>query len=323
MRDPITVIEAAYRVDGSLESWLENLAKAAAGAFGSTQGAMAFQYDASGGDWVHVSNLVVHGLPPAFHAEFFNQPDLSGEKARRTVKIFTTCQFDSMHALVDSYAPTLVEVLNRHHIEDMACINATDPTARGCAIAVADRSGPYPSRTVHAWRRLAAHIAAGHRLRRMLDAVAPVSPLEHVRTEAVLTPNGKVEHAVGAAEPRAARRALQDALVRMDRARSRSESDMRAIELWRALVSGRWSIVEHFDSDGKRYYLAHKNDPELARDRALTPREQQVLGYAELGHSNKLIAYSLGLAVSTVSTLLSNARRKLGPSLELMRSAAD
>ena len=95
------------------------------------------------------------------------------------------------------------------------------------------------------------------------------------------------------------------------------------VELWRALISGRWSVVEHFERDGKRYYLAHKNDPELAADRALTPRERQVFGYAELGHSDKLIAYSLGLSLSTVSTLLSSARRKLGASLELIRSSGE
>ena len=50
----------------------------------------------------------------------------------------------------------------------------------------------------------------------------------------------------------------------------------------------------------------------LAPDRALTPRERQVLGYAELGHSNKLIAYSLGLAPSTVATVLGKARKKIG-----------
>jgi DNA-binding CsgD family transcriptional regulator len=323
MRDPIAVIEAAYQVDGSPQSWLQDLAKTAAKAFGSTHGAMAFEWDASSGDWVHVNNLVVHGLPPAFPAQFFNQPDMTGEQALRTVQIFTTCRFDSMHALVDPYAPPLTALLNQFGIEDMACINATDPTGRGCAIAVADRAGPYPARTVHAWRRISAHIAAGHRLRRTLEAITQGRPIDSDCTEAILRPNGTIEHAVGPAEPRAARKALQDALVKIDHARSRRESDVQSIELWRALVSGRWSIVEHFDSDGKRYYLAHKNDPELAKDRALTPREQQVLGYADLGHSNKLIAYSLGLAVSTVSTLLSSARRKLGSQLDLLRPSAE
>jgi DNA-binding NarL/FixJ family response regulator len=131
------------------------------------------------------------------------------------------------------------------------------------------------------------------------------------RAEAILSPDGKVEHAQGAGEPRAARNALRAALVRIDAARSEQVDGERSVDLWRGLVSGRWSLVEHFERDGRRYYLAQKNDPELASDRALTPRERQVLGYAELGNSNKLIGYALGLSSSTVATVLSRAKRKL------------
>jgi DNA-binding CsgD family transcriptional regulator len=49
-----------------------------------------------------------------------------------------------------------------------------------------------------------------------------------------------------------------------------------------------------------------------ARSSFLTEREQQVLSFAEFGLSNKLIAHSLGLSISTVSTTLTRARRKLG-----------
>jgi DNA-binding CsgD family transcriptional regulator len=59
--------------------------------------------------------------------------------------------------------------------------------------------------------------------------------------------------------------------------------------------------------------LAYRNDPDLQPTKALSKREQQVLAYAALGQSNKLIAYSLGLSLSSVSTLLARARRKLGP----------
>jgi DNA-binding CsgD family transcriptional regulator len=44
--------------------------------------------------------------------------------------------------------------------------------------------------------------------------------------------------------------------------------------------------------------------------RGLSSRERQVLSLVDLGQSNKLIAYSLGLSVSTVSTTLTRARRK-------------
>jgi DNA-binding CsgD family transcriptional regulator len=42
----------------------------------------------------------------------------------------------------------------------------------------------------------------------------------------------------------------------------------------------------------------------------LTERQRQILHYAELGHSNKLIAHLLGLAPSTVSTLLHRALKR-------------
>jgi DNA-binding NarL/FixJ family response regulator len=100
--------------------------------------------------------------------------------------------------------------------------------------------------------------------------------------------------------------------VRIDAARSERDDAEHSVELWRGLVAGRWSLVEHFERDGRRYFLAHKNDPELAPDRRLSPREAQVLAYAELGYSNKLIAYSLGLSSSTVATVLGKARRKVG-----------
>jgi DNA-binding CsgD family transcriptional regulator len=45
---------------------------------------------------------------------------------------------------------------------------------------------------------------------------------------------------------------------------------------------------------------------------SLTLREREVLACANLGHSNKLIAFELGLATSTVAVHLSRARTKLG-----------
>jgi DNA-binding CsgD family transcriptional regulator len=87
-----------------------------------------------------------------------------------------------------------------------------------------------------------------------------------------------------------------------------------AVAAWKGLVSTRWSLVDHFESDGKRYVLAHRNDVALSGFEALTARERQALGFAALGHGNKLIAYELGVAPSTVAVLLHRAARKLGAS---------
>jgi DNA-binding NarL/FixJ family response regulator len=122
-----------------------------------------------------------------------------------------------------------------------------------------------------------------------------------------------VEHATGVATTPAARGALTLGARAVDRARGalRRRDPGEAVEVWRGLVAGRWSLVDQVDTDGRRYLIAHRNDPTTPDLRALTAREQQVVGYADLGHSNKLIAYELGLSPSTVGVLLKGARMKL------------
>lgn len=310
-RDSVSVIEAAYRIEGSATDWLQGLAVAASAAFGGTGGALAFLYDASPGDWIHVHGMSEHDLPAEFAQRLFDQRDAPPESAVAMARVFATVRFASMRSQIAAVTPIFDQVMARFGIEDMACVNAIDPTRTGCVLCMPDRLRRYSPRTLYTWHRLAAHIAAGNRLRRRLEALAASGADATTSAEAVLTHTGRVEHAIGAALPRSARNALRDALVKIDATRSRREPPERAVDLWRGLVSGRWSLVEHFERDGRRYFLAHKNDPELGGQLALTTRERQVLAYAELGHSNKLIAYSLGLSVSTVSTLLSRARRKL------------
>lgn len=316
-RHAISLIESAYRLDLPTESWLEGIAAAASEALGSKQGAMAFRYDASSKDWIHVNSLAMSGLAPEFVGAFFNQPDWPPEVRQGIIRALHAVRFGSTMALFERVggAAVMQQLLDRYGIDDLLAIKGLDPLGRGCGLLVATSRARYSPRTTHLWHRLAAHISAGNRLRSALDALAAAGVVDPVnRAEAVLSPNGNVDHATGAAEPRAARQALRDALVRIDQARSVRDDAHQSVELWRGLVAGRWSLVEHFERDGRRYYLAHKNDPELAPDRALTQRELQVLGYAELGSSNKLIAYALGLSSSTVSTLLAKARRKLGVS---------
>jgi DNA-binding CsgD family transcriptional regulator len=180
-----------------------------------------------------------------------------------------------------------------------------------------------PRREVDVWGMCAAHIGAALRLRRTLceDPFADA--------EAVLEPSGAFAHAESPAQPSSARAALRDAVIASERARGsmrRAEPD-RALELWQALVAGRWSLIEHFDTDGHRYLVARKNDPAVADPRGLSLRERQVAAYAALGHPVKLIGYELGLAPSTVSKHLKCAMTKLGVSapaelMQVVRGAA-
>jgi DNA-binding CsgD family transcriptional regulator len=106
---------------------------------------------------------------------------------------------------------------------------------------------------------------------------------------------------------------LRRAAKAIDRARSKARSNEdEALGLWQGLVAGRWSLVEQFDSDGRRFLVARRNDPQVTDPRALGLRERQVLAYVAMGHPAKLIAYALGVAPSLVSLTRRTAMRKLG-----------
>jgi DNA-binding NarL/FixJ family response regulator len=89
----------------------------------------------------------------------------------------------------------------------------------------------------------------------------------------------------------------------------------------RALLGGRWSVLDRFERDGRTYLVAVRTAGLVE----LTPRETQVVRLMALGHSNKSIAYELGLAWSTIRVLVHRAARKLHARTrrELERMARD
>ena len=79
-------------------------------------------------------------------------------------------------------------------------------------------------------------------------------------------------------------------------------------ERWRAITS-------HLASGRRtRFLVAKPNPPRPPAVPQLTPRERAVVALAVLGRSNKLIAYELGLSLSSVGTYLQRAQRRLGVS---------
>jgi DNA-directed RNA polymerase specialized sigma24 family protein len=311
VRDPLSVVEAAYGVESGGE-WLQRVAASAAAAFDGVGGAMAILYDSRNDDGVDFVGIACHEMSMEIPRALFPRAPRSAEVQARITHAFRAVHFGTFLGQMVACRPEYAVEVPRLGFDDMAFVNAIDPTGLGCVIYLPDRARSYPPRLLQTWRRLGAHIASGNRLRRLLATLSGATNDLPATVEAVLNPEGRIEHAVGRARTRPARELLQDALVRIDRARTGRADGERAVGLWRGLVDGRWSVVEHFERDGRRYFLAHRNQPELQRDRALTEREQQVLAYATLGHSNKLIAYSLGLSLSTVGAHLAQARKKLG-----------
>jgi DNA-binding CsgD family transcriptional regulator len=169
------------------------------------------------------------------------------------------------------------------------------------------------------WKMVAAHLSSGLRLRHALRAQrAEEEPggtaLPH-GADAVIDPRTFVlADASGPARTKSASAVLRQAARRVDRARAeltKSDPD-EALSAWQALISARWSMVDWFDSDGRRYILAVPNEPDIGDPRMLTQREGQVASYAALGASRKLISFRLGISKARVTVHLRSAMQKLG-----------
>jgi DNA-binding NarL/FixJ family response regulator len=79
-----------------------------------------------------------------------------------------------------------------------------------------------------------------------------------------------------------------------------------------ALSGGQWEIVDQFDQSGRRYIVAVREPHVEPRPRRLTEREASVVMLVARGYSNKLVAYELGLSVSTVAGHIAMAMARLG-----------
>lgn len=165
-------------------------------------------------------------------------------------------------------------------------------------------------------RRLRIHVEASFRLR----VLPPTSAV------AIIHPDGRVVHAEGDALERPVRARLRVQAAAIERARSprQREDPHRALAVWRALVDGRWSVVERTDPDGQRFYYAFENAPEMQLQRGLTPTESSVLRAALRGRSDGDIAYEIGRSRSRVSNVLAAAAERLGFSgrQDMLRIAA-
>src|SRR5262245_27886297 len=69
--------------------------------------------------------------------------------------------------------------------------------------------------------------------------------------------------------------ALRQALARIDATRSERVDAQCSLDLWLSLTAGGWSVVEHFERDGRVYCLLHEDDRESRQAARLTQREHE------------------------------------------------
>ncbi len=313
--DSVSVIESAYAGDLPDGEWIRRLCETAWSAFGIGTGCTVYDYDFSGSkpevrhlhttegaafQSLHDVRAIATGLPLALVHELHSpSPPVAMLNSILGVR--------PADYPLQPHAQTWID----NGIEDCLGVRAGGQDGRGVIVSfpVTARFKRPAWNTCQALERVAAHIGAAYRLRTYSEAGATPDS-----ASAVLTPAAKVEHLGDESGVRECSGALIDAVRRMERARlgpGREDASASLAE-WRALVQGKWSVVDFVDRDGKRFILARRNELRGRDLMAITDVERQVLELVSLGHSNKYIAYELGLAPSSVAGHVKRGLRRLG-----------
>jgi DNA-binding NarL/FixJ family response regulator len=312
--DPIGLVEMAYRLDGTLVDWLHRLARESQPMLGNVN-MVAYTVVPSPEDGrLHLGDIAVAQDGAAIPGEQV-VADVRQTLQNTWPGSFTLLmRLGTVISLADAYAETrpggfVGPDMAQKGIRDVVLVVAAQPGPAAVVLGAGQRSVVTVTASMtQRWERIAAHVTAGHRLK--TKGLVGVEPGPD---DAILETTNRVAHAGGSAQSRDVQDRLREAARAMDRAKSSARrNSAEALELWQALVLGRWSLVDQFDSDGRRYLIARKNEPWVVDPRKLTQRERQVVAYAALGKGNKLIGYSLGLSTSTVATHLASAMKKLG-----------
>ena len=309
-KDWISLIEASYDLDGTDESWMRRVLDRAVPMFdrGIVPTIAIYRFTPTTLEFEHIA---VKG--PRIFRHFLRAGAHSSREAVDLV-YRSGRSFGTMSDVVFSRHPeqrAVMRTITGGLLKDIIALVGHSGMGRAVMMGVSFTESITPTRQERErWPLVASHLGAGMRLR----SIASVLALDGEAVEAVLDPSGKVQDARGCAAAVGVRQSLRDAVRRIERARSlagRSDPDA-AMQTWQALMMGRWSLVDRFDTDGRRFVVAVKNDPSYPDPRGLTSKERQVAEFTGLGRSTKEVAYTLGVSSSAVTNCTARAQEKLG-----------
>lgn len=294
------LIEAAYMVNQSEAAWLAGIARAAARLAGDSPGILVRYIEEKNGAFVGTHAAI--SLSPNYLQALGRMEEvaLRGECNRATTLLSATGAFrtSELASQLGSAACSKRLLTRRRRESDALHVVGCEPGGKALCLHIGLTSSEVTSPaggTRRVWTRVAMHLAAAARLRRTVNPIAaadgpPVA--EHSRRA-----SSSLREAAEAAGSEPTMRAAPQ----LD----------RSSDPWRSLVDGHWSVMDAFDSGGRRIIMLCPNPPELVEGCRLTRRERQVIAQTARGGSETKIAITLGVSISTVRTHLARAIAKL------------
>jgi DNA-binding CsgD family transcriptional regulator len=314
--DVIRILESVYHVDQPRDGWVNEVLTAANDSLGMGNGVGAVLYRLGNDETVHVEAITGVGITDEWRqvgAALHADPELE-YAIHQCYRVWPLC--GTLRELLpytianDQQRRQVTEMYASHGVSDQLIVHAREASGVGLSLlAFANEPIQLPAREARLLELVATHISTAYRLHRRLSSSANTAAVE-----AILDSAGRVAHAEPAAHSTGAREQLSEAVRLREWAQGRIRHDApdRAIEAWKGMVNARWTLVDQLESDGKRYILARENVAAPRAGAGLSQREREVAALAALDRSNKVIAYELGIAHSTVRVLLKRACAKLG-----------
>ncbi len=310
-RDWVSLVEATYCLTGDDEAWLDNLLERATPILelGTPPLAWTIRYTPTtfGVDvFARRSSPLLKAMIRAGHHV---ASDALANMVYRSGRAIGTASADVFPKLPGELPKFRVTTGGR--FRDLLLVGGHSGTGQSVMLAAYSTTPTVVSAAERKrWQQIGAHLGAGLRLR---DVARELSMDAHP-VEAVLDSCGRVHDAREEASDNSALDALRHAVRKIERVRSRAWRDDPdvALDAWEGLVDGRWSLVDRFDTDGRRFVVAVRNDPDHRDPRGLSRRERQVAEYIGMGRSTKQISYTLGISASAVADCSARVQRKLG-----------
>jgi DNA-binding NarL/FixJ family response regulator len=305
------MLDALYAIQQPSDSWVAGVLDAAARFLSHDASAGVVRYDISQGQLgpTFVASTGVSEEWRQVGIEMHRDPQMVSDIARGYASVVSAGAREMLLGSAigfEGYRATMQAC----GVGDQWVINGRTDSGKSAALYLFGRSElQFTATQRQMLTALAAHVGSAYRLHRSVSQQGSA-----LRVEAMIGPHGQLEHATAATQGLAARRRLAEAVSLRIWARERapSEAPEKALRALKALVNATWTLVDWADADGKRYVLACRNLATEQKTARFSRRERQVAMLAKEGHSNKVIAYELGLAHSTVRVLLARAAVKLG-----------